>query len=71
MVKKIYCRRMPGDEWQKIANLRLLYGYMFMHPGTKLLFMGCEFGQSAEWNFEGSLDLNDMRRGKKADYRFK
>ena len=54
--KKSIAGRMPGDEWQKFANLRLLYGYMFTHPGTKLLFMGCEFGQSAEWNFEGSLD---------------
>lgn len=48
--------RMPGDEWRKFANLRLLFGYMFMHPGTKLLFMGDEFGQSAEWNHDGSLD---------------
>ena len=54
--KKSIAERMPGDEWQKFANLRLLYGYMFTHPGTKLLFMGCEFGQSREWNFEGSLD---------------
>jgi 1,4-alpha-glucan branching enzyme len=54
--KKSIAGRMPGDEWQKFANLRLLYAYMFIHPGTKLLFMGCEFGQSAEWNFEGSLD---------------
>lgn len=54
--KKSIAGRMPGDEWQKFANLRLLYGYMFTHPGTKLLFMGDEFGQSKEWNFEGSLD---------------
>ena len=54
--KKSIAGRMPGDEWQKFANLRLLYGYMFMHPGTKLLFMGSEFAQSSEWNFEGSLD---------------
>ncbi|QHS56268.1 1,4-alpha-glucan branching protein GlgB [Mucilaginibacter sp. 14171R-50] len=48
--------KMPGDEWQKFANLRLLYSFMFTHPGTKLLFMGSEFGQSAEWSFERSLD---------------
>jgi len=48
--------RMPGDEWQKFANLRLLYLYMFTHPGTKCLFMGNEIAQSAEWNFNQSLD---------------
>jgi 1,4-alpha-glucan branching enzyme len=47
--------RMPGDEWQRFANLRLLYGYMFTHPGTKLLFMGGEFGQTSEWKHEESL----------------
>jgi 1,4-alpha-glucan branching enzyme len=47
--------RMPGDEWQRFANLRLLYGYMFTHPGTKLLFMGCEFGQTSEWKHDKSL----------------
>jgi len=54
--KKSILNRMPGDEWQKFANLRLLYGYMFTHPGTKLLFQGAEFGQSEEWNFQKSLD---------------
>jgi 1,4-alpha-glucan branching enzyme len=48
--------RMPGDEWQKFANLRMMFGYMFTHPGTRLLFMGCEFGQGGEWAFEGQLD---------------
>ncbi len=49
-------QRMPGDEWQKFANLRTLFGYMFMHPGTKLLFMGGEFGQTSEWNIERGLE---------------
>ncbi|RAJ16310.1 1,4-alpha-glucan branching protein GlgB [Olleya aquimaris] len=54
--KKSILNRMPGDEWQKFANLRVLYGYMFTHPGTKLLFQGAEIGQSEEWNFQTSLD---------------
>jgi 1,4-alpha-glucan branching enzyme len=47
---------MPGDEWQRFANLRTLYSYMFTHPGKKLLFMGTEFGQGLEWNSAGVLD---------------
>ena len=54
--KKSILGRMPGDEWQRFANLRTLYGYMFTHPGAKLNFMGGEFGQHQEWNFEHSLD---------------
>ena len=48
--------KMPGDEWQRFANLRLLYCYMFTYPGKKLLFMGCEFGQGTEWNHDTILD---------------
>ncbi len=59
--------RMPGDEWQRFGNLRLLYSYMFTHPGSKLLFMGGEFGQGEEWNFQQSLDWHlldyDVHKG--------
>jgi 1,4-alpha-glucan branching enzyme len=48
--------RMPGDAWRQFANLRLLFGYMWTHPGKKLLFMGGEFGQRREWNHEDSLE---------------
>ena len=53
--------KMPGDEWQRHANLRLLYGYMFTHPGKKLLFMGNEFGQVREWNHEESLEWHVLQ----------
>ena len=56
--------KMPGDDWQKHANLRALYGFMWGHPGKKLIFMGCEIGQKNEWNHDASLDwdlLDDPR----------
>ncbi|WP_158838850.1 1,4-alpha-glucan branching protein GlgB [Polaribacter sp. L3A8] len=65
--KKSIVNKMPGDEWQKFANLRMLYSLMFTHPGTKLLFQGGEFGQTSEWNFNGSLDWHlldyDVHKG--------
>ncbi|MEO1517410.1 MAG: 1,4-alpha-glucan branching protein GlgB [Bacteroidota bacterium] len=48
--------KMPGDEWQRFANLRLLFGYMYTHPGTKLLFMGGEIGQTSEWSIEKGVE---------------
>lgn len=48
--------RMPGDEWQRFANLRLLYSYMYTHPGSKLLFMGGEIGQTSEWKHDHTVD---------------
>jgi 1,4-alpha-glucan branching enzyme len=56
--KKSILSRMPGDEWQRFANLRVLYGYMFTHPGTKLMFMGNEIAQYEEWDFNAGLDWN-------------
>ncbi|HEY0355907.1 MAG TPA: 1,4-alpha-glucan branching protein GlgB, partial [Flavisolibacter sp.] len=48
--------KIPGDEWQKFANLRTMYSYMWTHPGGRLLFMGNEFGQTTEWNYKSELD---------------
>lgn len=53
--------QMPGDKWQQFANLRLLYSFMWFHPGKKLLFMGSEFGQPQEWNFDESLPWHLLR----------
>jgi len=53
--------KMAGDEWQKFANLRLLFGYMFTQPAKKLMFMGDEFGQWSEWNHDGSIDWHVLK----------
>ncbi len=58
--KKSMLEKMPGDDWQKFANLRLLYTFMFAYPGKKLLFMGCEFGQRREWDFNSQLSWNEL-----------
>ena len=54
--KRSILGRMPGDDWQRFANLRAYYAFMFGHPGKKLMFMGCEFAQASEWNHDHSLD---------------
>jgi 1,4-alpha-glucan branching enzyme len=54
-------RKMPGDDWQRFAGLRLLYTYMYGHPGAKLLFMGGEFGQNREWRHDHSLDWHEKQ----------
>ena len=52
--------RMPGDDWNKAAGVRSLFGYMFSHPGKKLMFMGCEFGQTTEWSEAYSIDWSNL-----------
>jgi 1,4-alpha-glucan branching enzyme len=68
--KRSVVGKMPGDEWQRFANTRAYYGFMWGHPGKKLLFMGQEFGQATEWNFNRSLDWHllehDVHRGLQA-----
>jgi 1,4-alpha-glucan branching enzyme len=64
--KRSILGRMPGDEWQRFANLRAYYGFMFGHPGKKLLFMGSEFGQESEWRHDHSLDSGFGPRSKSA-----
>ncbi|MCW6507684.1 1,4-alpha-glucan branching protein GlgB [Lichenifustis flavocetrariae] len=68
--KKALISKMPGDEWQRFANNRAYFGFMWGHPGKKLIFMGSEFGQTAEWNFNQSLDWHlldyDVHRGLQA-----
>jgi 1,4-alpha-glucan branching enzyme len=54
--KRALLDKMPGDEWQRFANARAFLTYMYAHPGKKLLFMGCEIGQTAEWNYSGQIE---------------
>ncbi|HFC11232.1 MAG TPA: 1,4-alpha-glucan branching protein GlgB, partial [Anaerolineae bacterium] len=62
-LKKSMIGKMPGEAWQQFANLRLLFGYQYSHPGKKLLFMGSEFGQAREWSEERSLDWHLVTAG--------
>ncbi|MBC7583149.1 1,4-alpha-glucan branching protein GlgB [Tardiphaga sp. vice352] len=62
--KKSLIGRMPGDDWQRFANLRAYYAFMFGHPGKKLMFMGCEFAQEREWNHDRSLDWHLLEQPK-------
>ncbi len=64
--KRSILGRMPGDDWQRFANLRVYYSFMFAHPGKKLLFMGCEFAQEGEWNHDFSLDWHLLEQQKHA-----
>src|SRR5690606_9612597 len=56
--KRSLLSKMPGDDWQKFANLRLLYTYLYTYPGKKHLFMGAELAERREWNFDGALDFS-------------
>ena len=64
--KRSILGRMPGDDWQRFANLRAYYGFMFGHPGKKLMFMGCEFAQAREWDHDHSLDWHLLEHEKHA-----
>src|SRR5215468_4517997 len=64
--KRSILGRMPGDDWQRFANLRAYYGFMFGHPGKKLLFMGSEFAQESEWNHDHALDWHLLNQKKYA-----
>ena len=64
--KRSILGRMPGDDWQRFANLRAYYSFMFGHPGKKLMFMGCEFGQEREWSHDHSLDWHLLEQKKHA-----
>jgi 1,4-alpha-glucan branching enzyme len=64
--KRSILGRMPGDDWRRFANLRAYYSFMYAHPGKKLMFMGCEFGQEREWNHDQSLDWHLLSERKYA-----